>query len=80
MLALTRKKGESVIVGSDVEIMVLSVQGDQVKLGFKAPKNVTIHRKEIFEMIQAENLEASSSNINMAALKQLIAKNKKGDK
>ena len=75
MLALTRKKGESIMVGNDVELIVLGVQGDQVKLGFVAPKNVTIHRKEIFEQILQENTEASSS-INLSALNQL----KKGDK
>ena len=69
MLALTRRRGESIMVGSDVELVVLSVQGDQVKLGFVAPKNITIHRKEIYEQIQAENREASSS-INLEALKQ----------
>ena len=70
MLALTRKRGESIMVGNNVELVVLSVQGDQVKLGFVAPKNITIHRKEIFEQIQAENREAST-NINIAALKKL---------
>jgi carbon storage regulator len=70
MLALTRKRGESIMVGNDVELVILSVQGDQVKLGFVAPKNITIHRKEIYEQIQAENREASNS-INISALKQL---------
>ena len=70
MLALTRKRGESIMVGNDVELVVLNVQGDQVKLGFIAPKNVTIHRKEIYEQIQTENLEASA-NINISALKKL---------
>lgn len=73
MLALTRKKGESIMVGNEVELIVLGVQGDQVKLGFVAPKNVTIHRKEIYEQIQEENREASS-NINIAALKNLSLK------
>lgn len=70
MLALTRKKGESIMVGNDVELVVLGVQGDQVKLGFVAPRNISIHRKEIFEQIQAENREASG-NINLSALKKL---------
>jgi len=70
MLALTRKKGESIMIGNDVEIIVLGIQGDQVKLGFVAPKSVTIHRKEIYEQILAENREASAS-INISALKQL---------
>lgn len=79
MLALTRKKGESIMVGSNVELIVLSIQGEQVKLGFVAPKNITIHRKEIYEQIQAENL-AASSNINISALKQLKQQeNKKGE-
>ena len=58
------------MVGSDVEVVVIGVQGEQVKLGFVAPKNVAIHRKEIYEQIQSENLTASS-NINLAALKKL---------
>jgi len=57
------------MVGTDVEIIVLGVQGDQVKLGFVAPKNVNIHRKEIYEQIQSENREATS--INLAALAKL---------
>ena len=70
MLALTRKKGESIMVGNDVELIVLGVQGDQVKLGFVAPKNIAIHRKEIYQQIQAENLAASTS-INLSALNRL---------
>ena len=58
MLALTRKKGESIMIGSDTEIVVLSVSGEQVRLGIRAPKSVSIHRKEIFEQIRAENREA----------------------
>ena len=75
MLALTRKKGESIMVGNDVELIVLSVAGDQVKLGFIAPKNVTIHRKEIYQQIQDENREATSS-INVSALMKLGRGNK----
>ena len=58
MLALTRKKGESIMIGSDTEIVVLSVSGEQVRLGIRAPKSVSIHRKEIFEQIREENREA----------------------
>jgi len=73
MLALTRKKGESIMVGNDVELVVLSIQGDQVKLGFVAPKNISIHRKEIYEQIQAENREASKTSaieIDLSALQK----------
>jgi carbon storage regulator len=70
MLALTRKKGESIMVGDMAEVIVLGIQGEQVRLGFIAPKNVPIHRKEVYEQIQNENKEASGQ-INKAALKAL---------
>jgi carbon storage regulator len=58
MLVLTRKSEESVIVGSNIEIKVLGIRGDQVSLGFKAPDEVSIYRKEVYEAIQKENLQA----------------------
>ena len=61
MLALTRKKGESIIVGDNIEIVVLGITGEQVRLGILAPKNVTVHRKEIFEQIRNENKEAMNN-------------------
>lgn len=68
MLALTRKRGESIIIGDDVELVVLGIQGEQVKLGIIAPKHISVHRKEIYEQILFENQEASS-HINVQALK-----------
>ena len=68
MLALTRKKGESIMVGDTAEVIVLGIQGEQVRLGIIAPKSVPIHRKEVYEQIQMENKEASSF-INTTALK-----------
>ncbi|MCL2703718.1 MAG: carbon storage regulator CsrA [Defluviitaleaceae bacterium] len=59
MLALTRKKNESIIIGDNIEVVVLSVQGDQVKLGIAAPRDISVHRKEIYEQIQQENRAAS---------------------
>lgn len=53
MLVLTRKIGESLIIGDDVEITVLSVRGNQVKLGVNAPKEIAVHRQEIYERIKA---------------------------
>lgn len=53
MLILTRKIGESLIIGDDVEITVLSVRGNQVKLGVNAPKEIAVHRQEIYERIKA---------------------------
>lgn len=52
MLILTRKTDESLLIGDDVEITVLSVRGGQVKLGVKAPKEITVHRREIYQRIQ----------------------------
>ncbi len=61
MLALTRKKGESIIIGDDIEVVVLGATGDQVKLGIVAPRSVPVHRKEVYEQIQLENMEALGS-------------------
>ena len=54
MLILTRKIGESLLIGDDVEITVLSIRGSQVKLGVKAPKEISVHREEIYQRIQHE--------------------------
>ena len=59
MLALSRKPGESVIIGNDIEITILEVKGEQVKVGIKAPQSGAIYRKELFEQIQESNREAS---------------------
>ena len=58
MLALRRKKGESLMVNNDIEITVLEIRGDQVKIGIQAPKNVPIYRKEVYLQIQKENEES----------------------
>ncbi len=71
MLALTRKKGESIIIGDDIEIVIIGVQGEQVKLGIVAPRNIPVHRKEIYELIQLENIEAAKS-ANVSAIKNLF--------
>jgi carbon storage regulator (csrA) len=61
MLVLTRKKNESIIIGDNIEICVIDVSGDQVKMGIRAPKTVSIHRKEVFEEIQEENKKAAEA-------------------
>ena len=71
MLALTRKKGESIMVNNDIEISILELRGDQVKIGITAPKEVPVYRKEVYLQIQKEN-EASSSIDNLAALKEIL--------
>ena len=63
MLILTRKLGESVIIGDDVKITVVEVSKQQIKLGVDAPKNITIHREEVYLKIKEENELASASSI-----------------
>lgn len=59
MLVLTRKNGESIKIGDDIEITIISSKNDQVKIGINAPKNIEVFRKEIYEQILAENQKAS---------------------
>ena len=73
MLALSRKKGDSIIIGDNIEVIVLGISGEQVKLGIVAPKNVTVHRKEIYELIQKENIMASKSSVKKLA--EIMGKN-----
>ena len=55
MLVLSRQKDESIIIGDDIEIMIVDVRGDKVRLGIKAPRSISVHRKEIYDLIQAES-------------------------
>lgn len=71
MLALSRKKNEAIIINNDIEITVLEVKGDQVKIGISAPKEVTIYRKEVYLQIQEANKAAVDAD-GMEALKNLL--------
>ncbi len=62
MLILTRRAGETVMVGSDITITVLGVKGNQVRIGINAPKDVAVHREEIYERIQSEQAAAGSAD------------------
>lgn len=72
MLALSRKKNEAIIVNNNIEITILEVKGDQVKIGVSAPKEVPIYRKEVYAQIRESNQEAANAE-GMAALKDLLA-------
>lgn len=60
MLVLSRKINEAIQIGADIEVKVIAVEGDQVKLGIDAPKHIDIHRKEIYLTIQEENNRAAA--------------------
>ena len=60
MLVLTRKVNQSIVIGDDIEIVVLEVRGEQIRLGIRAPRDVVVHRKEIYDQIQEENKAASA--------------------
>ena len=71
MLALTRKKGESLVINNNIEITIMEVRGDQVKVGIAAPKEIPVYRKEVYLQIQQEN-EASMNADSLEALKNLF--------
>lgn len=72
MLALSRKAGESIVIGKDIKISILEIKGDQIKIGIDAPKNVTIYREEIFKQIEEENKEAMKQNNAKESLSKLF--------
>ncbi len=61
MLVLARKLHESIRIGDEIEVSVVEIKGDQVKLGIKAPSRVTIHRQEVYDAIQRENVSAADT-------------------
>ncbi|KGR86935.1 carbon storage regulator CsrA [Lysinibacillus boronitolerans] len=65
MLVLSRKKDESIMIGDKIEIKILAIDGDQIKLGIIAPKTVKVHRSEVFKAIQEQNKEALSTTSNL---------------
>ena len=74
MLILTRKKDESIMIDDRIEVKVIGIEDGKVKLGISAPKDVTIHRKEIYLEIQQENQQASMTNVNLQDLSKIFKK------
>ena len=79
MLVLSRQKDESIMIGDEVEITIVDIRGDKVRLGINAPRSVQVHRKEVYEAIRRENDEASRVQIDdlSAADKTLRQRNGK---
>lgn len=71
MLALSRKKNEAIVINNNIEVTILEVKGDQVKVGIAAPKEVPVYRKEVYVQIQNANKEAVTAE-GMEALKNLL--------
>jgi carbon storage regulator (csrA) len=71
MLVLKRKVGEVVKIGNDIEIQILALEGDVIKLGFNAPKHVQIMRSELYDAIRAENIQAGNQQVEQS--KQLLS-------
>jgi carbon storage regulator len=79
LLILSRKKGQSIIINNHIEIMISSIDGDQVKVGINAPSEVTILRKEVYDAVQESNKEAMKTNVNLEGLKEWSNLKKKED-
>lgn len=74
MLVLSRKRNESIMIGDDIEIKVIAVEGDLVRIGIEAPRNVEVFRKEIYEAIQDENRSAVISKARLGGIQELYSK------
>jgi len=72
MLVFSRKKEQSIMVGDNIEIVIINIGRETVKLGINAPKEVTIHRKEVFMEIEKQNREAAISSMTLGNLKDLL--------
>ena len=85
MLVLSRRKDETIMIGDNVEITIVDIKGDTVRLGIQAPRAISVHRKEIYEAIQAENIAAAKQQAvpdktAIGGLAQMLKKQKGEDK
>lgn len=71
MLVLNRKKGETIVIGDTIRLTVIDVQGDQIKIGIDAPRNVSIYREEIYQEVLAANRQASQPGSHAEILKEM---------
>ncbi|GFZ97644.1 carbon storage regulator [Paenibacillus marchantiophytorum] len=76
MLVLARKKGESIMIGDNIEIVILGSEGDTIRVGISAPKQVEVYRKEIYQNIQESNKEATANKISPLNLSKLLKRTK----
>ena len=76
MLVLSRKINQSIVIGDNIEIMLVDIRGDQIKLGINAPRDVKIFRNEVYEEIESQNIEASKTNPEQLNILSSFVKNK----
>ena len=75
MLVLTRKIDQSIIIGDNIKLIVVEIRGDQVKIGIEAPRDVTVHREEVYREIKKENKRAAlRSSLNIEDVNRLLKK------
>ncbi|NLY10215.1 MAG: carbon storage regulator CsrA [Firmicutes bacterium] len=75
MLVLTRKIDQSIIIGDNIKLIVVEIRGDQVKIGIEAPRDVTVHREEVYREIKEENKRAAlRSSLNIEDVNRLLKK------
>ena len=72
MLILSRKAGESIVISDNIEVSVVDIKGDQVKIGIEAPEHIKIYRLEVYRAIQEENRAAAQSNIQIPLIDGLF--------
>ncbi len=72
MLILSRKLNERIMIGDDIELSIVEIRGDQVKVGIDAPKDVKVYRREVYEAIQEENRAAAQTGIRLPTLEKMI--------
>ena len=74
MLVLTRRAGESIVIGDDVRVVVLDVRGDTIRIGIEAPRSVQVHRAEVYAEVQAANAAAASRRDDLGSVAERLAK------
>jgi carbon storage regulator len=79
MLVLSRQRDETIMIGDDIEVTVVDIRGDKVRLGITAPKEISVHRKEVYEAIKRENREAAQNKLTPQDLPKIGPKPANGN-